>query len=86
MKKLLLSIAVMAFLGTGCSTNANKEEPHEHGAGTHQHADETIQNESNTVNPSVAEQEEFTVAGDSAQVKENPNEHSHDGQEAHEHE
>ena len=38
MKKLILSLAVMAFLGAGCSSDTGKQEAaHEHGADTHEH-------------------------------------------------
>jgi hypothetical protein len=89
-KKLILSLAVLAFLGAGCSSNTGKqEETHEHGAGTHEHGSEAGHDESQPHDHAEAEaapqQEEFTVGGDSAQAKPAAKPHQHEGQEPHTH-
>jgi predicted small secreted protein len=81
MKKLLLSIAVIAMLTTAC--NGKKTDGHgdDHTDGTHQHADgeEHANHESDTV-----AQEEFTVGKDTAAAKE-AHDHQHESGEEHQH-
>jgi hypothetical protein len=91
MKKLLVAIAIMAFMGAGCSSNTNPGAAHEHGADTHVHEgdaahDESVSHEHAESNETAApDQEEFTVGKDSAGVKETPEKHSHDGKTEHAH-
>ncbi len=91
MKKLFMALTVMAFMGAGCSSNANKEAAHEHGADTHVHEGEAAHDESvphehpESRETAAPNQEEFTVGEDSAAVKETPEKHSHDGKTEHVH-
>jgi hypothetical protein len=91
MKKLLVAIAVMAFIGTGCSSNPNQEAAHEHGADTHVHEgeaahDESVPHEHAESNETTApNQEEFTVGEDTTSVKKAPEKHSQDGKTEHVH-
>lgn len=89
MRKLIIALAVMAFTGAGCSTDANKEAAHDESV-PHEHADEAHdesvphEHTDEKLEPS-AQQEEFTVEGDSLTVKKTPEKHAHDGEAEHEH-
>ncbi|WP_320815039.1 hypothetical protein [Flavobacterium sp.] len=81
MKKLLLSMAVVAMLFTACNGKKTDEHGHDHTNGTHEHADgETHENHSDE----TIDQEEFTVTSDSI-VKEDVHGHEHENGEKHEH-
>ncbi|GAB3832567.1 hypothetical protein [Pontibacter rugosus] len=88
MKKVLFSIAAMALFSFGCSSNTTSEEGHEHGPDSHQH-EATSEEEHGHPHDSDGghphEQEEFTVAGDSAVTEAATETHSHDGQGDHQH-
>lgn len=81
MKKLLLSMAVIAMLTTACNGKKADEHGHEHTDGTHEHADG--EEHANHESDSVA-QEEFTVVKDSAITKE-AHDHQHETGEKHDH-
>jgi hypothetical protein len=96
-KKLILSIAVLAFLGAGCSSDTGKQEAahehgpgtHEHGADSHEHGPEAGHDESQPHEHAEGEadhhQEEFTVGEDSTQAKPAGKPHQHVGGEPHTH-
>ena len=67
MKKVLFSMAAVAFLFTACNGNKTEEHGHDHTDGTHQHADgeEHANHETDSVS-----QEEFTVGKDSVATEE----------------
>ena len=90
MKKFILSIAVLAFLGAGCAADTGKQEAaHEHGADSHEHGSEAAHDESqpheHAEEDAASQQEEFTVNGDSTQAKPAAAPHKHDGQKPHTH-
>jgi hypothetical protein len=81
MKKLLLSMAVVAMLFTACNGKKTDEHGHDHTDGTHQHADgETHENHADE----TVSQEEFTVSNDSVAAKV-AHDHEHENGEKHEH-
>ena len=81
MKKLLLSMVVIAMLTTACNGKNADEHGHDHTEGTHEHADG--EEHANHENDSVA-QEEFTVGQDSAATKE-AHDHQHESGLKHQH-
>lgn len=86
-----MAITVLAFMGAGCSSNANQEAAHEHGADTHVHEgeaahDESVPHEHAENNETAASnQEEFTVGEDTTALKETREKHSQDGKTEHVH-
>jgi ABC-type nickel/cobalt efflux system permease component RcnA len=81
MKKLLLSMAVIAMLTTACNGKKADEHGHDHTDGTHQHADgEEHQNH----DADTTAQEEFIVGKDTATTKE-AHGHQHENGEKHDH-
>ena len=80
-KKVLLSMAAVAFLFTACNGNKTEEHGHDHTDGTHQHADgeEHANHETDSVS-----QEEFTVGKDSDSTEE-AHDHQHENGEKHDH-
>ena len=81
MKKLLLSMAVVAMLFTACNEKKTDEHGHDHTDGTHEHADGEAHanHEEETV-----QQEEFTVGNDSV-TTEAVHDHEHENGEKHDH-
>ena len=67
MKKIVLSIVLVAMLLTACNNKKTDENGHEHTDGAHQHEDG--EQHANHENDSVT-QEEFTVGQDSTVIKE----------------
>jgi major membrane immunogen (membrane-anchored lipoprotein) len=81
MKKLLLSMAVVALLFTACNGKKTDEHGHDHTDGTHEHADgETHDNHADE----TVSQEEFTISNDSVAAKDT-HDHEHENGENHEH-
>ena len=80
MKKLVLSLAVIAFMFVSCdekeSNNHSQEgkEAHEHAPKTHQHEDGSVHEKHLDVNH---QQEEFRVELDSVSNKAEKHEHNH---------
>ncbi len=82
MKKIFLSITILAFMFAGCSDNQTKE--HDHNDGTHIHDDGSVHQ--NHDEDSTNKQEEFTAPVDTASQKaDSIHEHNHDGQDGHKH-
>jgi len=82
MKKLLVSIAIAAFLFAGCSGNQNKEQ--EHTEDIHKHDDGSVHG--NHEEDSEIRQEEFTVPADTPSQNDEPgNDHTHEKQNGNEH-
>jgi Ni/Co efflux regulator RcnB len=81
MKKLLLSIAVIAMLFTACNEKKTDKHGHDHTDGTHQHEDGQV-HESHL--DEMVSQEEFTVSNDSVAAKE-AHDHEYENGEKHEH-
>ncbi len=81
MKKLLLSITVIAMLFTACNEKKRIKHGHNYMNGTHQHEDGQVHvsHADQTVN-----QEKFTVSNDSVAAKE-AYDHEHKNGEKHEH-
>ncbi len=75
MKKIFLSITILAFMFAGCSDNQTKE--HDHNDGTHEHHDEGVHEHSDTSNHHG--QEEFTVGEDTLKS------HDHNHNDGHKH-
>ena len=81
MKKLLLSMAVIAMLFTACNGKKTDEHGHDHTEGTHKHADgDTHENHADE----TVSQEEFTISNYSVAAK-NTHDHEHENGEKHEH-
>ena len=80
-KKVLLSMAAVAFLFTACNGKKAEDHGHDHKDGTHQHADgeEHADHETDSVS-----QEEFTVGKDSVATEE-AHDHQHENGEKHDH-
>jgi len=74
-------MALMTMLLTACNGKKAEEHGHDHTDGTHQHegGEEHANHETDTLS-----QEEFTVAKDSAAVKE-AHDHEHENGEKHAH-
>ncbi len=68
MEKLLVSIAIAAFLFAGCSGNQNKEQ--EHTEDIHKHDDGSVHE--NHEEDSEIRQEEFTVPADTPSQNDEP--------------
>lgn len=81
MKKLVLSLAVIAFMFASCGEKKSNshshegEEAHEHAPKTHQHKDGSVHEEH--------QQEEFKVELDS--VSNNAENHEHNHEDGHQH-
>lgn len=86
MKKIVLSLAVIAFMFASCGeTKSNKhshngEETHEHAPKTHQHEDGSVHEEHID---EEHQQEEFKVELDS--VSNNAENHEHNHEDGHQH-
>jgi Ni/Co efflux regulator RcnB len=81
MKKILLSMAVVAMLFAACNGKKTDEHGHDHTEGTHEHADG--QEHENRSDETMS-QEEFTVSNDSIAKKE-IHDHEHKSGEKHSH-
>jgi hypothetical protein len=81
MKKLLLSMAVVAMLFTACNGKKTEEHGHDHTDGTHEHADGEAHPNHEDEN---LKQEEFTVGKDTVNT-EDVHGHEHENGEKHQH-
>ncbi|HSI74646.1 MAG TPA: hypothetical protein VK957_02070 [Lunatimonas sp.] len=78
MTKYLLSLAIAAFLFTGCGNKKNSEHSHDgdahgHTSGTHEHEDGSVHDDHDDAEH---HQEEFKVGSDSSTLK-TVEEHGH---------